>query len=135
VNCLKILFPILFSPSPKLGEGRGEGLLKNRARELRKNMTDAERWLWQHLRNRDLSGFKFRRQRPVGPYIVDLVCLERRIVIEIDGGQHVEKADHDEKRSQYLREKGFEVIRFWNHEVLQNGEAVLESIYSLLRKR
>lgn len=109
--------------------------MKNRARELRKNMTDAERWLWQQLRNRDLSGFKFRRQRPVGPYIVDLVCLEKRIVIEIDGGQHVEKADHDEKRSQYLREKGLEVIRFWNHEVLQNGEAVLESIYSLLKKR
>jgi very-short-patch-repair endonuclease len=86
-------------------------------------------------RNRDLSGFKFRRQRPIGPYIVDLVCLEKRIIIELDGGQHAEKADHDEKRSKYLREKGFKVFRFWNHEVLQNGEAVLENIYSLLKKR
>jgi very-short-patch-repair endonuclease len=97
-------------------------------------MTDAENWLWQHLRNRDLSGSKFRRQRPIGPYVVDFVCLEKMIILEIDGGQHFEVVDRDERRSKYLKGKGFEIYRFWNHEVLQNGEAVLEKIYSFLKK-
>jgi len=95
-------------------------------------MTDAERLLWQHLRNRQLGMYKFRRQHPVGPYIVDFVCLEKKLVIEVDGGQHAEQTEPDAKRSDYLKEKGYRVIRFWNNEVLKETEAVLSVIFSSL---
>ena len=102
------------------------------AKKLRKNMTDAERLLWQHLRNRQLGEYKFRRQRPVGPYIVDFVCLEKKLVIEVDGGQHAGQAELDAKRSDYLKEKGYRVLRFWNNEVLKETESVLTMILSSL---
>ncbi|MEA3428382.1 MAG: DUF559 domain-containing protein [Thermodesulfobacteriota bacterium] len=102
------------------------------AKKLRKNMTDAERLLWRRLRNRELGGYKFRRQRPVGPYIVDFICLEKRIVIEVDGGQHAGQAELDAKRSGYLKEKGYRVLRFWNNEVLKETESVLTVILSSL---
>ena len=102
--------------------------MNRNARHLRKNATDAERKLWQHLRNRQMSGCKFRRQVPIGNYIVDFVCLEKRLIIELDGGQHAMQEDHDHIRSLWLRAQGFRVIRFWNHDVLKAVEAVREVI-------
>jgi len=96
------------------------------ARDLRQNMTDAERRLWRELRCGSL-GVRFRRQVPIGPYIVDFACFQRRLVIELDGGQHLEDP-RDEARDAWLREHGFRVLRFWNHEVLKNPEGVLEVI-------
>jgi very-short-patch-repair endonuclease len=91
-------------------------------------MTDAERHLWQWLRQRQLDGLRFRRQMPLGTYIVDFVCLERRLVIELDGGHHQNQRDYDENRDRWLEEQGFVVLRFWNHEVLTNVEGVLMRI-------
>ena len=95
-------------------------------------MTDAEKLLWQHLRNRQLGEYKFRLQRPIGPYIVDFVCLEKKLVIEVDGGQHAGEMELDSKRSDYLKEKGYRVMRFWNNEVLKETESVLTVILSSL---
>jgi adenine-specific DNA-methyltransferase len=106
--------------------------IQNNARQLRKTQTDAERRLWQGLRNRSLAGFKFRRQHPVGPYICDFVCLDRQLVIEVDGGQHASQVKQDEIRTAYFESKGFTVMRFWNHEVLTETEAVLERIFSMI---
>ena len=106
--------------------------MKRFARKLRKNMTDAERLLWRHLRNRELGGYKFRRQRPIGPYIIDFVCLEKKLVVEVDGGQHAGQLELDVKRSDYLKEKGYRVLRFWNNEVLKETESVLTVILSSL---
>jgi very-short-patch-repair endonuclease len=100
------------------------------ARKLRKNLTDAEKYLWKRLRFKQLAGLKFRRQQPIGNYIVDFVCFERRIAIEIDGGQHAEdhKKSKDIKRDSWLRQQGFKVLRFWNNEALKNINGVLEVI-------
>lgn len=106
-----------------------------RAKALRRNMTDAESKLWYHLRGHRLQGYKFKRQTPIGPFIVDFVCMEHGLVIEVDGGQHQENAGYDEARSAWLDRQGFEVLRFWNHEVMGNTEAVLETILSALRTR
>jgi very-short-patch-repair endonuclease len=103
-----------------------------KARALRKNSTDAERSLWQHLRLRQLNGDRFRRQRPVGPYILDFVCLEKRIAIEVDGGQHSEATAYDCRRDEWLRDQGFVVLRFWNHQVLTQVEVVKEAILKTL---
>jgi very-short-patch-repair endonuclease len=102
------------------------------AKALRKSMTDAERLLWRYLRNRELGGWKFRRQYPVGHFIVDFICLEKNIVIEVDGGQHDENKELDLQRSAYLNRVGYRVLRFWNNEVLQETEAVLSSIFAKL---
>jgi very-short-patch-repair endonuclease len=83
------------------------------ARHLRRSATDAERALWAKLRNRQLEGLKFRRQDPLGPYTVDFVCFERKLVIEVDGGQHAAAAEQDELRTRRLRERGYMVLRFW----------------------
>ena len=91
-------------------------------------MTDAEQVIWHHLRRKQLVGYKFRRQCPIGPYIVDFVCLEKMLIIEIDGGQHQQQKLHDDERTRQLQRKGFHVIRFWNHEVLTELDAVLEQI-------
>ena len=98
------------------------------ARELRKGSTDAERLLWRHLRTKQLEGLRFRRQQPIGHYIVDFVCLERGVVIEIDGGQHAVEVQKDQKRDQWFEEEGFTVLRFWDSEVLTNTDGVLEVI-------
>jgi len=98
-----------------------------RARNLRSNMTDAERALWQRIRRRQVEGRKFRRQFPLGNYIVDFICLEAGLVIEVDGGQHLERA-YDVRRTAWLEAQGFKVIRFWNNEVLKEMNAVLEAI-------
>ncbi|HBL16983.1 MAG: hypothetical protein A2X36_00620 [Elusimicrobia bacterium GWA2_69_24] len=106
--------------------------MRDRARKLRASMTDAERRLWRHLRLRQLQGLKFRRQVPIGPYIVDFVSFEARLIIEVDGGQNVERAMEDARRTAWLNERGFEVLRFWDNEVLLQSEAVQQAIYEKL---
>src|SRR3989304_10565616 len=101
---------------------------KTKARELRKNPTEVERKLWKYLRLRQLGGYKFRRQQPVGSYIVDFVCLEKRLIVEVDGGQHAEQAESDAQRSRWLEAEGFRGLRFWNTEVLRDTRAVKETI-------
>jgi very-short-patch-repair endonuclease len=98
------------------------------AKTLRKKSTDAENVLWKQLRRKQLEGLKFRRQQPIDNYVVDFVCFEKRIVIEVDGGQHSIERDKDSERDNYLVINGFKVLRFWNNEVLQNIEGVLEII-------
>ena len=104
------------------------------ARTLRRNQTDAERTLWHHLRDRRLDGWKFRRQHPVGPYVLDLYCADANLAIELDGGQHDddEHRKHDEKRTAYLVSQGLKVMRFWNNEVMENTQGVLEAIREAL---
>ena len=102
------------------------GGLVGRARRLRRDATDAERALWRVLRGRAIAGLKFRRQHPIGRYIVDFVCLERRLIVELDGGQHT--AEVDGPRTAYLEAAGYRVVRFWNPDVLRNPEGVVEVI-------
>ncbi|HEX6832093.1 MAG TPA: endonuclease domain-containing protein [Rudaea sp.] len=109
-----------------------EGARKQYARQLRASMTDAESHLWKFLRRRPLAGCRFRRQHPVGPYIADFACIERGVLIEIDGGQHNEVVDSD--RDTYLRRKGFLVMRFWNNDVLGRTDDVLAAILSTVEK-
>jgi very-short-patch-repair endonuclease len=104
-----------------------------RARRLRAQMTDAELRLWFRLRGNQIAGYRFRRQVPMGPHIVDLVCLKARLVIEVDGGQHAENVARDDQRTAWLESRGFRVLRFWNTDVLQRTEGVLESIHAALR--
>lgn len=101
------------------------------ARDLRKAMTDSERMLWRRLRGEQL-GVKFRCQHPFQHYVLDFACLERRLVIEVDGGQHVDAQSHDDKRTQALIAAGFRVLRFWNNEVLNDTEAVVQAIWNAL---
>lgn len=105
---------------------------KKASRRLRSEMTDAERRLWQCLRLRQVEGHKFRRQHPLGRYILDFVCLERRLVVEVDGGQHSEQQDYDETRTEWLRWRGFRVVRFWNNEIMNNIDGVMEAIRQAL---
>jgi very-short-patch-repair endonuclease len=105
------------------------------ARALRKNPTEAERRLWSRLRGRQLEGWRFRRQAPLGPYVVDFACLAARLVIEVDGGQHSWRAERDAARSSWLETNGFQVLRFWNNEVLASTDGVLETIRRALRDR
>ena len=102
---------------------------------LRRGQTDAERALWTRLRNKQPEGIKFRRQQPLGPYIVDFVSFEKRLVLEIDGGQHNEEEmkQRDESRTMCLEANGYQVLRFWDNEVLTNTEGVLEKITEALR--
>lgn len=99
---------------------------------LRQNMTDAEQLLWQHLRAHRMDGQKFRRQQPIGPYIVDFVHFGLRLIVEADGGQHVD-SEHDATRDAWLRSEGFTLLRFWNNDILHNTDAVLESIWNAVR--
>ena len=102
------------------------------ARRLRTAMTDAEQRLWQSLRLRQFDGYEFRRQHPMGHYVVDFVCVEAKLVVEVDGGQHSERQDYDASRTEWLRQRGFRVVRFWNHEVMNNIEAVKAAIWEAL---
>ena len=103
-----------------------------RARALRRNQTDAEGLLWHHLRSKQLGGFKFRRQHPVGPYIADFICLSHKLIVEIDGGQHAEQKVRDSRRDAFLRGESYRVLRFWNNEVFENCFGVLERIFAAL---
>jgi len=103
---------------------------KTERRRLRKNATDAEVKLWSILRGRRMAGFKFFRQYGVGPYVLDFYCPERRLAVEVDGGQHAEAhgLQHDAERDGYLSKQGIRVIRLWNNEVLQNADGVTHRI-------
>jgi very-short-patch-repair endonuclease len=130
------------SPSPLAGEGGvvqsaapGEGRAPSlRPRYLRKNMTEAERKLWHALRDRRFANIKFRRQVPLGNYIVDFVSFERRIIVEADGSQHVESR-YDQTRDRWLQSQGFTLLRFWNTDVLNNLEGVLDAVAEAVRQR
>jgi len=102
------------------------------ARALRGNLTDAEQRLWYRLRNRRFGGYKFRRQVPVGPYVIDFVCMAERLIVEVDGGQHAQRAAADARRTRYLEGQGYRVVRFWNNEVLGNFEGVLQRLMETL---
>ena len=104
-----------------------------KAKKLRKNLTAEERILWSCLRNRSISKVKFRRQVPIGRYIVDFICYEKNLVIEIDGSQHAEvQKIYDEKRDNYLRGMGYNVVRFWNSDVKDNLEGVIHRVIELV---
>jgi very-short-patch-repair endonuclease len=107
---------------------------RDRARFLRSNMTETERFVWQRIRRRQLAGFKFRRQHPLGPFIVDFVCLERKLVLELDGGQHAAQTEYDAQRTSWLAERGYRVFRVWNFEAIEEWDAMAERICELLRE-
>ena len=101
-----------------------------RARELRRNQTDVERKLWYVLRGRRFCGTKFRRQQPIGRYLVDFICFEHKLIVELDGSQHGsdDALAYDARRTAYLQSQGFQVLRFWNHEINANMDGVSETI-------
>ena len=102
------------------------------AKTLRSNQTEAEQRLWYHLRAHRFMGLKFKRQKPIGRYIVDFVCLERWLIIELDGGQHAEQTTYDQHRDAWLCGQGYTVLRFWNNDVMQQLDSVLERIGAAL---
>ncbi len=124
------------TPSPLWGEGRVRGEVcespRDYARRLRRRQTDAERRLWARLRDRRLLGVKFARQVPVGPYIVDFCCRERKLIVELDGGQHAMHAVYDVGRTAFLQRLGYRVLRFWDNDALGNTDGVLERIAQAL---
>jgi len=136
-----VALPLIpLSPS---GRGQGEGVYRNyqpkpeewminQAKALRFNQTDTEKKLWSVLRNRQLANHKFRRQEPVGSYIADFLCAEAKLIIELDGGQHSQQQAHDHRRDVYLHEQGYRVLRFWNNEVFENLDGVIETILQSL---
>jgi len=121
-----------------MGEEQGEGelIMTDKliplAKNLRKRTTDTEQILWRHLRAKRFGGFKFRRQQPIGTYIVDFVCFEKKIIVELDGGQHTLPAEmqNDRRREQWFGAQGYKVLRFWDNEVLANTRGVLEVIWT-----
>jgi very-short-patch-repair endonuclease len=108
---------------------------KSKSRNLRKNSTDAEIRMWSLLRNRQLVGYRFRRQHPIKKFIVDFACPEQLLAIEVDGGQHMERKKEDDERTQFLETQGYRVLRFWNNQVLKDTEAVLEVILKKLKEK
>lgn len=127
----------IYSPSPLTGEGRGEGdqmpsRLTRPAKFLRQRSTEAERLFWSRVRAHRLGGFKFKRQQPVGAYVVDFVCFEAQLIVEIDGGQHAETPECDVERDRWLNGQGFRVLRFWNNEVLGNIDGVMARVVEFL---
>jgi very-short-patch-repair endonuclease len=121
------------SPLPP-GEAQGESdwrskrhTLAIKAQGLRRNSTDAENVLWQKIRNRQVCGAKFKKQFPIGPYVADFACIEKMLVIEVDGGQHYE-SNKDKTRTEYLKKRGYDVLRFWNNEILGNIEGVIDTL-------
>ena len=122
------------TPPEKLLTADNPALLRQRAKAMRQEMSEAEAKLWQHLRAGRLNGYKFRRQQPMGNYIVDFMCVTPKLIIEADGGQHTEQAAYDHARTAYLNSLGFTVLRFWNHEILQQTNDVLAEILRVLQK-
>ena len=111
---------------------RGKSKLSEFAKGMRRQPTKAEKLLWYRLRNRQIGNVKFRRQEPTGSHIVDFVAMELRLVIELDGGQHALAVAADKARTRTLEKDGYRVIRFWNSEVLQNLDGVLQRIYEVV---
>ena len=106
--------------------------IRTRAIELRKEPTPAEAKLWSRIRN-DRLGVNFRRQHAIGNFIPDFVCIEKKLIIELDGSQHLEQEEYDEERTKYLESQGYKVIRFWNHDVMNNIDSVLSVIWEALK--
>lgn len=106
--------------------------LRAYAREMRSHMTDAEALLWKLLHNRRIANAKFRRQHPVGRYILDFYCDEKKLAVELDGSQHMNAVDYDQKREAWLKSQGVRILRFWNNQVLAETESVMEAIYGEL---
>jgi very-short-patch-repair endonuclease len=131
----RILSPSAPSPAKRGKAGMGVRKIVQRARELRRNPTDTERKLWHHIRDKQIENYRFRRQRPIGKYIVDFICLEANLVIELDGGQHADQQQYDAERTKYLTAQGLHVLRYWNNDVMQNIEGVLEDILAALLQR
>ena len=109
-------------------------LMKYHVRELRQNSTDTENHIWYYLRAKRLKGYKFRRQHLIYPYVVDFVCLKKKLIIELDGVQHKEQKQDDEERSLFLRSKGYKILRFWNNQALCQTEKVLIEILNALNE-
>ena len=105
---------------------------QQRAQVLRKRTTDSERLLWSHLRRRQLRGYRFRRQVPIGNYIADFVCIEARLIIELDGSQHQEQRVYDEQRTRYLEQRGYKIFRVWDNQAFTETQSVLETIANML---
>ncbi len=103
--------------------------LTKHSRQLRKGMTDVEQLLWHKIRGRQLLNARFRRQHPLGVYIVDFICCEHKLIIELDGSQHKNQKPYDDKRDQWLTTQDYTVLRFWNNDVINNMEGILETIY------
>jgi very-short-patch-repair endonuclease len=95
---------------------------------MRRDLTNAEKLFWWEVKDRRLDGYKFRRQHPIGPYIADFACIEGKLVVEIDGGQHADAMPYDQQRDDYLQSQGFRVLRFWNADVQTNMEGVIDTI-------
>ena len=112
---------------------RGANIVKTgRARRLRRDSTSAELRLWNRIHSRAIDGHKFVRQEPIGPYIVDFVCREKRLIVELDGGQHAESV-RDRTRDQWLAQHNYRVLRFWNNDVMSSMDGVLETIATALQ--
>jgi len=105
---------------------------KTFARSLRKSETDAERKIWQQLRSRNLNGAKFRRQHPIGPYIVDFIAINEKLIVELDGSQHQQQQGYDAERTAYLEQAGYRVLRFWDNDVLLRTDDVMQVIFEAL---
>ena len=105
----------------------------NKAGKLRKDPTPAERKLWSRIRN-DQLGVTFRRQHAVGNYIPDFVCIQKKLILELDGSQHLEQEEYDEERTQFLKTEGYRVIRFWNNDVMKNMDIVVQVIWDALKE-
>jgi very-short-patch-repair endonuclease len=110
----------------------GQRLISN-ARRMRHEPTDAERTFWFAVRGRKFGGYKFKRQYPIGPYIADFVCLDRELIVELDGGQHAQQSGYDEERTAYLQAHGFRVLRVWNDDFLRTPDAILEGVWRALK--
>ena len=107
-------------------------LIKNHVKTLRESPTVPEQYLWTLLRAKRFNGYKFRRQHLIHPYIVDFICLKEKLIIELDGGQHNEQQEYDARRTRFLEDKGYRVLRFWNVEILEEIGLVLEVIFGAL---
>jgi very-short-patch-repair endonuclease len=123
------------APCKMKGQTNEKILTPKLQRRLRRNPTDAEQLLWNCLRRKQIGNFKFRRQHPFGDYVIDIVCLEAMLAVEVDGGQHSEMRDQDAARTKHLTEAGFKLLRFWNNDVLRDLDAVKESIWIALLER
>ena len=109
-----------------------DALLQSRARRLRNQSTDAERHLWQHLRGKQIAGYRFRRQVPVAGFIADFACLEAKVIVELDGGQHAQNVGYDAQRDRLIEAQGFRILRFWDNQVFLETQAVLQEIMRAL---
>ncbi len=107
---------------------RQDSSITTRARALRRSATEPEVWLWQRLRGRRLGGYRFRRQHPIGPYILDFYCPSARLAIEVDGSGHLDSVEADARRTEWLGRRGVHVLRLWNHEMVAHPESALQAI-------